>query len=99
MLVTFRTDAHESITFFGEVANRLLRMMGNSATIPGAILAQDVPIALSYLKKALEAEKQHVSMPKEEEGVESKVSITHRALPLLALLQAAADNNCDVLWS
>ena len=58
MLVTFRTDSHESITFFGGVAIRLLKMMGHSGTIPGAILAQDVSVALADLQKALSGQKQ-----------------------------------------
>ena len=45
MLVTFTTDAYADITLFGDVALALLKMMGHSATAPGAILAEDVPAA------------------------------------------------------
>jgi len=31
---------------FGDVALAMLKMMGHTATVPGAILAEDVPAAL-----------------------------------------------------
>ena len=57
MLVTFTTDAFADITLFGDVALAMLKMMGHSATVPGAILADDVPAALSQLTAAIEADK------------------------------------------
>jgi len=57
MLVTFTTNAHADTTLFGDVALALLKMMGHSATVPGAILAADVPAALSRLTAAIESEK------------------------------------------
>lgn len=46
MLVTFTSDAYTDITMFGDVALTMLKMMGHSATVPGAILAADIPEAL-----------------------------------------------------
>ena len=57
MLVTFRTSAYANITMFGDVAVRLLKMMGHSGTVPSAIRADDVPAALERLKAALAADK------------------------------------------
>ena len=37
MLVTFSTSAYADITMFGDVALRLLKLMGHSATVPGAM--------------------------------------------------------------
>ncbi|MCX7090251.1 MAG: DUF1840 family protein [Legionellales bacterium] len=100
MLVTFKTEAYESLTFFGHIAQRLLTMMGQSGRIPGAILAEDVAQALALLSKAVESEQQQPQLPAEQEkrDTESDISLKHRALPLLALLQAAVDKHCDVLW-
>ncbi|SOD18003.1 DUF1840 domain-containing protein [Nitrosomonas ureae] len=101
MLVTFTTDAHANITMFGDVALILLRMMGHSKTVPGAILAADVPMALNRLKTAINAEK---ALPpvegrgEGEEEVQPAVSIADRALPLINLLTAAAEAECDVMW-
>ncbi|PJD90611.1 MAG: hypothetical protein CK424_08000 [Legionella sp.] len=98
MLVTFQTDAYESITLFGEVAKRLLVLMGQSGQVPGAILAHDVPDALARLSRAVEQERQRSSKKIDQEP-EPDVSLVHRALPVMSLLQAATDKHCDVLWS
>jgi hypothetical protein len=97
MLVTFTTNAYADITLFGDVALSLLKMMGHSATVPGAILAADVPAALSRLTAAIEAEK--ATPPVEDKGADEPiVSMAHRALPLINLLAAAAKADADVMW-
>ena len=85
MLVTFSTDAHADITLFGDIALTFIKMMGHSKTVPGAILATDVPMAL-------ETEND------EDEKDEPSVSLSHRALPLISLLAAAAEAERDVMW-
>ncbi|MGZ9127459.1 MAG: DUF1840 domain-containing protein [Candidatus Binatia bacterium] len=97
MLVTFTTNAYADITLFGDVALALLKMMGHSATVPGAILAADVPAALSRLTAAIEAEK--ASSPVEDKDAdEPVVSIANRVLPLINLLTAAAKADADIMW-
>ena len=97
MLVTFTTNPYADITQFGDVALTLLKMMGHSATVPGAILAADVPAALSRLTAAIDAEK--VTPPVEgKDADEPVVSMAHRALPLINLLAAAAKAGADVMW-
>lgn len=100
MLVTFTTRAHADITMFGDAALALLRMMGHSGTVPGAILAQDVPAALDRLERGIEslkaAEKRETPEPSDQD--EPRVSLARRALPLIELLAAAARRECDVMW-
>jgi hypothetical protein len=55
MLVTFRSEATESITMFGDVAKSLLNLMGATGRIPGALGPEDVPAALSRLESEVEA--------------------------------------------
>ena len=102
MLVHFRTDAYATITMFGDVGVRLLKLMGHSGTVPGAIKAEDVPAALERLRAELGvhgAEPQPApSLTEEEERQEPPVSLATRAFPLLELLEAAAAQGCDVLW-
>ncbi|MGR8934578.1 MAG: DUF1840 domain-containing protein [Gammaproteobacteria bacterium] len=105
MLVTFTCEVYADITYFGDVAQSLLKMMGHSGTVPGAFLAEDVPMALDRLKTALEALKA-ASAPKppvkddrEPDDAQGRpVPMAHRALPLLELLAAAAKANCNVMW-
>ncbi|MDV6343957.1 DUF1840 domain-containing protein [Nitrosomonas sp. Is37] len=96
MLVTFKTDIGD-ITMFGDVALTMIKMMGHSATIPGAILARDVPMALSRLKANIDAEKASPAVEDEDED-EPVVSMADRALPLINLLTAAAKAECNVMW-
>lgn len=103
MLVTFSCDAYSNITMFGDVAQRLLTMMGHSGTVPCAILAKDVPATHDRLKRAIEMEKDVpiLDLPKGYQDDDSKanvVSLRHRALPLIELLAAAAKENCNVMW-
>ena len=97
MLVTFTTDAYADISMFGDVALAMLKMMGHSATVPGAILAEDVPAALSRLTAAIEAEKAAPPVEGKDED-EPVVSMAHRALPLINLLAAAAKAESNVMW-
>jgi len=97
MLVTFTTKAYADITMFGDVALALLKKMGHSGTVPGAIRAADVPAALSLLKAAIDAEK-FPSPVADKDADEPAVSMAHRALPLINLLSAAAKDGCDVMW-
>jgi Domain of unknown function (DUF1840) len=101
MLVTFKTDVG-NIIMFGNVALPMLKMMGHSATVPGAILAADVPMALSRLKVAIDAKKDSPPVENEDENGddadEPVVSMADRALPLINLLTAAAEAGCNVMW-
>lgn len=97
MLVTFTTDAYADITMFGEVAQSMLKMMGHSGTIPSAILAADVPAALDKLTAAIAAQNEPEPAVDTDED-EPAVSMSHRALPLIELLTAAAKSNADVMW-
>jgi hypothetical protein len=95
MLVTFTTDAYADITMFGDVAVRMLRMMGHSGTVPSAILPADIPAALRRLNAAINAEK---SIAPDKDADNNEVSLNNRALPLVALFEAAAKEQKDVMW-
>ncbi|WP_415885916.1 DUF1840 domain-containing protein [Neptuniibacter sp. QD29_5] len=98
MLITFTTDAYSSITMFGDVGLSMLEMMGHSATVPGAILAADVPEALSKLTAAVDADKKQPLVMGKDDTEEEEVSLTNRALPLIDLLAAAVKEKSDVMW-
>jgi hypothetical protein len=100
MLVTFSCPVYANITMFGDVAVRLLKIMGHSGMVPGALLAEDVPAALVRLEAAVAANEQ---LPEPEESGQSvddelPVSLSHRALPVIELLRAAEKAKCNVMW-
>ncbi|MGY1488144.1 DUF1840 domain-containing protein [Methylobacillus pratensis] len=99
MLVTFSTSRYSDIMLFGDVAKQLLQLMGHSGTIPGAILAADVPQALQHLQQGLEGAAAPDSAESPDTGdAATHVSLKKRALPLIELLQSAIQNQSDVMW-
>ncbi|ARG96989.1 DUF1840 domain-containing protein [Legionella micdadei] len=102
MLVTFSCDAYENITMFGDIAKRLLSLMGHSGTVPGAIVAEEVPEALARLEQAIaqtkQKEPQKIKTEEDDNFQDDQVSLAHRAFPLINMLKAASKNKCNVMW-
>jgi hypothetical protein len=101
MLVTFRTKAYANITMFGDVAVTLIKLMGHSGSVPGALMPEDLPTALARLKAAVEehAEEPLDPAPSRADDKEGRyVSLAHRAMPLIELLTAANAAGEYVMW-
>jgi hypothetical protein len=99
VLVTFRSKAWGNITMFGDDAIKLLKLTGHSGSVPGALLAADIPAALARLEQKLAAS------PEEKAGPDigdtddpPPVGLRLRAYPLKQLLLAAVGQQCDVMW-
>mgnify|MGYP002634102660 CR=1 FL=1 len=102
MLVTFRSD-WGNVTLFGDVALTLLKMAGHSGTVPSALLAADIPAALTRLKQALAATPDETSRPiappdTDDADAQPPIALSVRAYPLIELLSAAAREGYDVMW-
>jgi hypothetical protein len=104
MIVTFRSKAHADIMMFGDIAISLLKLMGHTGAVPGALLAADVPKALDHLTRAVSVHKtadagtpEHAPA-QEDEPSERPVHLAHRALPLMELLADSIKAKCDVMW-
>jgi hypothetical protein len=106
MPVTFRTKSYPDVTLFSDVARDLIRAMGHSGTVPSAIMAEDIPQALDRLKAAVAAHQTAEAEPDESaddwgddnEPDQRAVSLAHRALPLIELLESAARDRNYVMW-
>jgi hypothetical protein len=98
MLVKFESEAG-SVTMFGEVALTLLKMMGHSGTVPSALLAKDIPAAVTRLKSALSIAPAE-TVPKRDQEDEGKpnVSLQQRAYPLIEMMERAAQRGADITW-
>jgi len=110
VLVTFKTSAYSDITLFGGAAVSLLKLMGQSGNVPGAILAADIPEALETLHQGLEKLSQSED-PGETNARGSSaddgwgdsddappVALQTRAGPLISLLEAAQAATENVQW-
>jgi hypothetical protein len=99
MLVTFSSPAYADITMFGDVAVRLLKLMGHSGTIPGALRPEDVGKALEHLEAGIAASGEPPpEQAAEDEDGEPVISLQKRAFPLLELLRAAQKAKVHVMW-
>mgnify|MGYP000371492069 CR=1 FL=1 len=102
MLITFRCKAYANVTMFGDIGLALLKMMGHSGSVPGALRAEDVAEALNRLKAELElAAKAQIEQPQADENdaeLEPAISLITRAQPLIELLSSAVKKHCDVMW-
>lgn len=100
MPITFRTPAHGDVTYLGDVAHTLIDLMGHSGTVPGAVAAEDVPRALARLRQGLRTAARPPSPPPaaDEDDEDEDVPLTHRAAPLIELLEAAVRAGEYVMW-
>jgi hypothetical protein len=98
MLVRFDSKAG-TITMFGDVAAKLLRMMGQTGSIPGALLATDIPAATARLRQALAGDREKAP-PREDrkEDAEPTVGLSQRAFPLIELLERSTKRGADIIW-
>jgi hypothetical protein len=101
MLVRFNSKVG-MITMFGDVATKLLRTMGQSGAVPGALLAPDIPAAVQRLRQGVSAQQAPEETGQREAESdrenEERVSLSQRAFPLIELLERASKNGSDVIW-
>lgn len=103
MLVTFKTTAYADIVMFEDAAQSLLKLMGQSGNVPGAIMGEDVAGALDQLQNNLKnhAEPEHSEAPASADDGEdrtNRVALATRAVPLIELLEAAKAAGANVMW-
>lgn len=102
MLVTFKTATYPEITMFGSAATALLKLMGQSGNVPGAIMPADIPSALEKLEAGLtdqtESEAQAEPAPDRDDEEEPSVPLSTRAQPLIELLRSAQSAGDSVVW-
>jgi len=99
MLVTFSSDAHENITMFGDIALQLIKFMGHSGTVPGALTVDDVADALVRLQAGLVQHRQAEPSATHEKEDDVRVGLALRAYPLVMMLNSACKKKCAVMWT
>ncbi len=107
-IVTFKSAASADVIYFGDVAKRMMELMGKEAADKGVVTVEQLPAAIAQLKAAIAADKaQHRALVQDEEpqvekiaggGSRPKVSLTQRALPLLAMLEESLTEKKPVVW-
>lgn len=107
-IVTFKSAACADVIYFDDVARRMMALMGKEAAEQGIVTVEQLPAAIAQLKAAIAADKeQHRALVQDEEpqaekiaggGTRPRVSLTQRALPLLAMLEESLGEKKPVVW-
>lgn len=108
MIVEF-TTRFGHLTLLGETAVTLLRLAGHSGTVPGAILAAELPAALRSLQRGLVTAGDQPSPPAapqqdddddDEDAREREpvVTLRKRAVPLIDMVETAIARGSDLMW-
>jgi hypothetical protein len=110
MIVTFQSAAAGDVIMFGDVAHRLMGIMGKEASDKGIVTVEQLPEAIARLKAAIaedkaqwaavadEDEPQSEPDPNSQTGQRPFVSLAQRAVPLLELLEWALKKKKPVVW-
>ncbi|MCF8199242.1 MAG: DUF1840 domain-containing protein [Sulfuritalea sp.] len=107
MIVTFQSPASGDVIMFGDVAQRMMKLMGKDVTDKGIVTVEQLPDAIARIKAAIEEDKQQRAglseedLPRTESGGGSSrpfVTLTQRAVPLLELLEWSLKKKKPVVW-
>lgn len=110
MIVTFQSAAAGDVIMFGDVAQRLMGIMGKGAGAKGIVTVEQLPEAIARLKAAIAEDKAQRAAVTDEDGPQSEpdpnsqtgqrpfVSLAQRAVPLLELLEFALKKKKPVVW-
>lgn len=112
MIVTFQSPASGDVIMFGDVAKRMMKLMGKEPTDQGIVTVEQLPDAIARLKAAIEEDKQQRAgkspedLPQTEpdgsggrgQGSRPFVTLTQRAVPLLELLEWSLKKQKPVVW-
>jgi len=98
MLIKFYSKVG-AFTMFGDIGVKLLKAMGQSGALPGAIRPDDIPAAVARLKGVVsESGGEPAGVEEEDDAGAVPVTLRQRAFPLIELLERAAAEDCEVLW-
>jgi hypothetical protein len=106
MIVKFSTR-FGALTMHGDAAVALLRAMGHTGSVPGAILAGDLPDALARLERVIETAGDSNPTPApprddndgdDDSKREPMITLRMRALPLQDMVRTAIARDSDLMW-
>lgn len=109
MIITFKSRAAGDVIMFGDVAKRLLEIMGKDPSDQGIVTVQQLPEALARLKKATDEDRAARRAAQDRidagEGDEddrvkgaNAVTLSQRAVPLIELLEYSLKADVPVTW-
>lgn len=113
MLVTFKSSASADVIMFGEVAGKLIKILGKAPDDPkGIVTVEQLPGAIARLKQAIEEDRARQAELERQRnlddeqadheagrtGMAAPVGLAQRAWPLLAMLEQSLHEEAAVVW-
>lgn len=108
MIIIFQSKASGDVIMFGDVAHKMMEIMGKEASDKGIITVPELPAALASLKAAIAADLEARKHVKEEDLLQFElaadgtrrpyVSLSQRGTPLAELLEWALKKKEPVVW-
>lgn len=109
MLITFKSGAAADVIMFGDVAKKLLQIIGKDPEdTRGIVTVEQLPEAMSRLRAAIDGDRarQTARGAEEEEadteagrtGMAAPVGIAQRAYPLLEMMEYSQKEETPVIW-
>ena len=108
MIITFQSQAAGDVMMFGDVAKKLMELMGKTPADQGIVTVEQLPAAIADLKAAVADDKskhaglQEEDLPAFEETPDGAkrtyVSLARRAIPLIELLEWSLKKQVPVVW-
>lgn len=110
MLVVFKSAATADVIMFGEVAKKLIEILGKDPDEPkGIVTVEQLPDAITRLRTAIDEDKLRQRLgddPDREEkeaeegkvGMAAPVNLAQRAWPLLEMLEYSQKEGKPVVW-
>ena len=109
MIIIFKSRAAGDVVMFGDVARRLMEIMGKESSETGIVTVAQLPEAIARLRSAIDEDKARQRALGEDEepktektpqgGKRDFVPLFRRAAPLLELLQYSLREEVPVTWS
>lgn len=102
--IRFSSKAGANVTMDERIALELIRMMGHSGAVPGAILGDKLNPALTALRQRLASaaaeqdETRAAGSDDDDDDDAQHVALSTRAFPLLQLMEAADKRHQDLMW-
>ena len=101
-MFVFRSEAAPDIMMFGEVAKRLLELIGKEAGDRGVITVEQMPEAIARLRAAIAEDRaRHRPQGQGEDEADQqspRISLAQRAIPFVEQLELSLKRGKPVLW-
>ncbi|MCK9986752.1 MAG: hypothetical protein AzoDbin1_03224 [Azoarcus sp.] len=108
MLITFKSAAGADVIMFGDIAKKLVAILGKDPQDgKGIVTVEQLPDAIARLRAAIEEDKARRAGQAQDDdeepdperrGMAAPVSLAQRAWPLLDLLEASQKEGVPVVW-